>query len=161
MATSDSNFSRFINILEEIQIRAAKLEGIYGNIFQYSLHTFHALHFPERIRLVGWMKKLRECQGANYPDPNLRETYARCILHYLEHEGNLKAPPFDKAPLPGALEPFPEILAKQLRDSRMLFTETGPLQPIMEHTSPDGRATVSAKRTDDGSLLCYLSVSRK
>lgn len=35
----------------------------------------------------------------------------------------------------------------------------GPINPVLHHKSPDGRAYISAKQIPGGGVLCYMAVS--
>lgn len=127
----------------------------------YNPVSFYLL---DRILLVAWLKKLRSCMAPEISlTPQLRIEYARYLLVALEADKSMKRFPFNELPprenakLKGLLP----CLADYMIQKRILCNEVGPLHPIISHKSDDGRAIVAVERSAaDGTLLCYLSVSR-
>lgn len=51
------------------------------------------------------------------------------------------------------------ILMNSIEFQIPYLPKIGPINPILHHKSPDGRAYVSAKQIPGGGVFCYMAVS--
>ncbi|XP_065158359.1 uncharacterized protein [Atheta coriaria] len=140
MSTKDNQ--EFQNALQEIVIYAPLLPNPY-----------------DRVRCVEWVRRLWGVADDNLESSKQRNLYMQFLRIQVRnnflHSVFLLPPP----PENDKLSPLPEALGACLHRAMPSLPRTGPIAPMMKHSSPDGRAFISAQQISGGGVLCYLAVS--
>lgn len=110
----------------------------------------------DRIRCVEWVRKLIGLPNDNFNAIKIRNEYAQ-FLRIQVCNGFLH-PPFLCEPPLDALVSLPERLGNLMAKHIPHLPRAGPIAPVVQHKSPDGRAYISTKQIPGG-VLCYLAVS--
>ncbi|KAG5878771.1 hypothetical protein JTB14_020391 [Gonioctena quinquepunctata] len=139
MGARDSE--EFINALKDIACHSHKLDNSF-----------------DRVRCVEWCRKLSSLSDDDLEACKLKNEYAQLLRIQVRHNflhGPFVTPPPDT----DKLSPLSECLGNIMGSQIPYLPRVGPINPIVHHKSPDGRAYVSAKQIPGGGVFCYMAVS--
>ncbi|XP_030751581.1 uncharacterized protein LOC115879075 [Sitophilus oryzae] len=116
------------------------------------------LHSPfDRVRCSEWTRKLSSLSDDNLESCKIKNDYAQFLRIQVRNQclhGPFEHPPSDKL-LPPLAETIGNIMSREIP----FLPKMGPINPVLHHKSPDGRAYVSARQIPGGGVLCYMAVS--
>jgi len=112
----------------------------------------------DRLNVLQWLRKLDEMNDSIEKEAAMKHDYLQYLRMMLSGDFHILARPFSLTP-PEKLLPFAECLANTTAALIPGVPRVGRLQPVMMHKSEDNRAFMTVRRTDNGSLLCYMAVA--
>ncbi|PSN50746.1 hypothetical protein C0J52_01206 [Blattella germanica] len=137
---SEKDKEEFRNAVREIAHLCVRLESPY-----------------DRVRCCEWVRKLVAIEDDNFEMAKIRNEYIQ-LLRVMVRHGYLRTP-FVLPPPECEISSLAECVANDLAKRSPIFPNTGPIAPIIMHSSPDGRAYISAKRIPGGGVFCYMAVT--
>lgn len=112
----------------------------------------------DRVRCSEWVRKLASLPDEDLESAKIRNEYIQFLRIQVRNRflhGPFTTPPPDTP----ALCPFSEYVGNMMATQIPYLPRTGPIQPMIHHKSPDGRAFVSVRQIPGGGVLCYMAVS--
>ncbi|CAH1995766.1 unnamed protein product [Acanthoscelides obtectus] len=119
----------------------------------------HSLESPfDRVRCVEWCRMLSGLSDDDLESCKRKNEYIQLMRIQVRNQflhGPFVNPPPDSGKLVNLAECLGNLMANQIP----YLPRMGPISPILQHKSPDGRAYISAKQIPGAGVFCYMAVS--